>query len=192
MAINQMVKERWSCILVVQNKAASDISLQEGYVKAVSCTFFYKALLTKFGRMLNIAPFLCFCSELLRQKGITRKRAIKHPGTPCCCSSTKTQTGLSNILWSNFENDLSIFMYSVRKCVVQLHILSLCCCWLSLSEYFCILLLPRSPSVTTTSVWEFLHHSIMRKILALSCGNQEQTILTLLEPTFEMSLLFLR
>ena len=154
--------------------------------------FFYKALLTKFGRMLNIAPFLCFCSELLRQKGITRKRAIKHPGTPCCCSSTKTQTGLSNILWSNFENDLSIFMYSVRKCVVQLHILSLCCCWLSLSEYFCILLLPRSPSVTTTSVWEFLHHSIMRKILALSCGNQEQTILTLLEPAFEMSLLLLR
>ena len=159
MAINQMVKERLFCILVVQNKAASDISLQEGYVKAVSCTFFYKALLTKFGRMLNIAPFLCFCSELLRQKGITRKRAIKHPGTPCCCSSTKTQTGLSNILWSNFENDLSIFMCSVRKCVVQLHILSLCCCWLSLSEYFCILLLPRSPSVTTTSVWEFLHRT---------------------------------
>ena len=116
MAINQMVKERWSCILAVQNKAASDKTLQERYVlKAVSYTF-YKALLTKFGRMLNIAPFLRFCSELLRQKGITRKRAIKHSGIPCCCSSTKTQTGLSNILWSNFENDLSVFMCSVRKC----------------------------------------------------------------------------
>ena len=74
MAINQMVKERWSCILAVQNKAASDKTLQERYVllKAVSYTF-YKALLTKFGRMLNIAPFLRFCSELLRQKGITKK-----------------------------------------------------------------------------------------------------------------------